>query len=106
MNEHSYDAASALRRAIRGRFLSHAVTFVNFRSWPWASVTFSGARHELFLRLTGEGTAAAADAFLADLDCAEFHLRGHILADIVATGRTDLADSVEIAIEALTVEDN
>ncbi len=99
------DATSALLRAIRQRLRACAVTFLTFRSRSWASVTFAGARHEISFRIAGDQAEAAADRFLADLDCAEFHLRGHLLADIVLISRETVPDGVEISLEALTVED-
>lgn len=100
------DATSALIRAIEMK-LPPSVTFraEEVSSHAWASATFTGARHELAFRLDGPDADAAADAFLADLDEAEFVLRGHILADINLVSRAGVAPgAVRIAIEALTVE--
>ena len=102
------DASAALRRALQAK-LGPCTAFVveEMRSRSWASVTFEGARHELTLLLTGEGAKSAADQFLAGLEVEEFALRGHILADILAVERDDLADGdVRIRLEALTVEEN
>lgn len=73
-------------------------------SRPWASITFSGARHMLWLRIDGPGAAAAADRFLDGLGEREFPMRGHLLADIVAASDERTADAVRLRIEALTVE--
>jgi len=104
------DATTALLRALRGTFGNLRVDFEEISSRGWASVTFAGARHEVTFRLDGEGGHAAADAFTANLDTAEFDLRDHILADIVLVSREDLAGPddaprVRLKIEALTVED-
>jgi hypothetical protein len=102
------DATTALLRALRLRFRLLGVNFVNFEqvlSRQWASVTFTGARHEMTLRLDGEDAEAAADRFTAGLDVAEFALRGHILADIVAVSRESAERGVRLRLEALTVED-
>ena len=101
------DATTALLRAIGLNFMNFAVTLEEVRSRSWASATFAGARHELSFRIEGQGAAAAADAFLAHLEAAEFDLRGHILADIalVSDERRDGEDAVRISLEALTVED-
>lgn len=101
----SRDATSALLRACAGK-LGRPPIVEEVRSRSWASVTFSGARHELSLRVPGEGAGALADAFLADLDEAQFRLPGHILADIALVGRADGADGVTIRLEALTVEED
>lgn len=105
------DPTTALLRALRHSLADapgYEVEEISSRSW--ASGTFVGTRHALAFRLAGEGADAAADAFLADLEEAEFQLRGHILADIalVSRYRTNGADGpiVRIAVEALTVEDS
>jgi hypothetical protein len=99
------DATSALLRAIRRKLRGCVVNLLNFRSHSWASVTFTGARHELRIRIEGEEAQAEADRFLSNLDCAEFPMRGHLLADIALVSRENVGDAVELALEALTVED-
>lgn len=101
------DATAALMRAIRGRFdAGSTVTFDEIRSRAWASVTFTGARHEMAFHVGGDGASGAADRFITGLEVAEFRLRGHILADIALAGRENVpAGGVRIRIEALTVED-
>jgi hypothetical protein len=102
------DATSALLRAVRGRFEGLDFTIEEVKSRSWASATFVGARHELSFRIEGERAQQAADAFLKDLDVAEFQLRGHVLADIalVSEERIDGGASVTVSLEALTVEDD
>ncbi|HEV2747549.1 MAG TPA: hypothetical protein VGW34_09665 [Allosphingosinicella sp.] len=108
------DATTAFLRALGVNFVNFGnlepVCFEEIRSRSWASATFAGARHEVALRIEGDGANEAADAFLRNLRVAEFELRGHILADIalVAEERLTSADGapqVRIRIEALTVED-
>lgn len=104
------DATSALRRAVHRRLASLQdgidVSFVDLESWPWASVTFTGARHRLAVLLEGAGAAAAASRFIGELDEAEFRLNGHLLADIALVRRQDKADGgILITLEALTVEE-
>lgn len=101
------DATAALMRAIRGRFAADAsLVFDEIRSRNWASVTFTGARHEMAFQLGGDDAEIAADRFLAGLEVAEFRLRGHVLADIAFAGRESMpGGGVRIRIEALTVED-
>jgi hypothetical protein len=72
-------------------------------SWvPWASATFSGARHRLLLELDA---SVVAQAWLVALPELELPLSGHLVADLhVATVET--TDGVLCAaIEALTVEE-
>lgn len=103
------DAAGALLRGVSEGFASFCGSFrlESLTSRPWASVTFSGARHKLAFSLVGEGAAAAADAFAAGLGEADFALDGHILADVALVGeeRSASGDLVRLSLEALTVED-
>jgi hypothetical protein len=101
-------AGAELKRALRVYFvlLGAPLTDETLASRPWASITFSGERHRLTLCLPGPGAEAAADTFLDGLEERDFALRGHILADIEATGSQRDADGqVRLTLEALTVED-
>jgi hypothetical protein len=106
MNGSTGDATSALLRALRaalasaGRFVLEGVT-----SRSWASVTFTGARHEIAFRLEGEQAQASAATFLGRLSAAEFELRGHIVADIAVVSHSIEPGCARIRLEALTVED-
>ena len=102
-------AAAALYRALveRSRTPRDQVLMSNIRSVDWQSLTLSGERHEIRIRLVG-GNAAAAGARLCDgLAEAEFSLAGLIVADICVVGvpRPAADGSVEIEIEALTIEE-
>ncbi|WP_246027284.1 hypothetical protein [Novosphingobium umbonatum] len=48
---------------------------------PWASTTFSGARHTVTLMFSGEEGVAAAREFIATLPEHEFTIRGQLVAD-------------------------
>ena len=48
---------------------------------PWASVTFSGARHTIALAFTGSDAIAAAEGVIDGLADHEFDIPGHIVAD-------------------------
>jgi hypothetical protein len=100
------DGTSALLRALRLAFPA-SLRFVleEVRSRAWASVTFCGARHEVAFRLEGGGAEAAAAAFTGTLSCAEFTLRGHIVADIALVTEEHGFDRARLRIEALTVEE-
>jgi hypothetical protein len=100
------DGTSALIHAIRA-FFANFITFSveEIRSRSWASVTFTGARHELAFRISGAGADQAAERFVANLGAAEFDLRGHILADIALVEEERGRDRALIRVEALTVED-
>jgi hypothetical protein len=99
-------AGEALARAIGLNFLNFTgiVALDPPASRRWASITFSGERHLLDLRLTGEDAVRAADRFLDGLSEREFDLRGHIVADIALVRDVRDGDDVRLTLEALTVE--
>ncbi|TRD12237.1 hypothetical protein FGU71_10430 [Erythrobacter insulae] len=47
----------------------------------WASITFSGTRHELMLDFDGKESAAAGENFIANLPEHEFHIPGQLVAE-------------------------
>jgi hypothetical protein len=100
------DATSALLRALRDHF-GESVEFVveKVTSRRWASITFTGARHEVRFRIDGERAPQVAERFVASAGVAEFALRGHLLADIAVVAEERVEGGVRIGLEALTVED-
>jgi hypothetical protein len=73
-------------------------------SRPWASITFTGARHVIHMSITGPQALAKAAALKQSLSCAEFDLPGHLVADIIAADPQSDGDDATLTIEALTVE--
>jgi len=71
-------------------------------STSWASVTFTGARHRL--RLIAP-VSSSLDGWLAALPEAEFHLRGHLVADLAVAEEARTGEQAEVTLEILTVED-
>lgn len=71
------------------------------RSEPWASATFSGARHLLAINLPPDEAGRLA----GDLAEMEFAIPGHLVADIAVAGRRGEAGGVTLEIEALTLEE-
>ena len=100
------DAGDELKRALRGCFscFAGAIELETQARRRWASITFSGERHRVCLRLCGANAPAAADGFLDGLGEREFDLRGHILADIALVADERDTDRVRLTLEALTVE--
>lgn len=98
------DAATRLERALLASASTAGVTAaIPSAEWTrWASATFTGARHEM--RLTAL-PSAELDAWLAALPELEFELRDHLVADIAVMGARRTGESIEIEIEALTVEE-
>jgi hypothetical protein len=72
---------------------------------PWASATFIGARHAVTLVLRGEDAMARADALRMMLPEAEFHLPGHIVADLVVDSiSSDEPGAAKLLLSVLTIE--
>jgi hypothetical protein len=85
----------ALRAALGG-----FVGSIEATSRPWASVTFTGARHTLRLTAEADGVDEAA---LAALPEHQFALPGHIVADVAINDRR--AEGGPLEIEVLTIEE-
>ena len=102
-------AAAALYRALvaGAQMLREQVLLTSIRSVDWNSLTLSGERHEIDLRLAGRGSTAASEALCNGLEEDEFAIPGYILADIGLCGppRQAADGSVEISPEALTISD-
>ena len=100
-------AAAALLRALLSRagVERDRILLMQFRSVDWNSLTFSGERHLIDLRIPGPGAAQVADRLLGGLDEAEFAIPGQIVADIAVTGSPVRSSdgSLSVKIEALTV---
>jgi hypothetical protein len=99
------DGAKSLLRALRGAFADASFRCEDHAVRPWASITFTGARHRLRFRLEGQGAHQEADRFIDGLADREFALHGHIVADIRLVAREDGQNGVGIEIEVLTIED-
>ncbi|WP_241213199.1 hypothetical protein [Sphingomonas sp. ABOLE] len=98
------DVGARLERAlIAAAAVEGCVLRIVEASWvPWASVTFSGARHRLTLELD---ESIVAKAWLVALPELELPISGHLVADLQVT-MVETADGVVCAgIEALTVEE-
>ncbi len=84
----------------------------DFQSTPWASMTFSGMRHCLAVRLSGRHLEVehAYDRLQAVLAEPDFALGGHFLAEIAITDVEAALDleggmTMAVTIEALTIEE-
>jgi hypothetical protein len=103
-------AAAALLRALIGRAAvdRNRILLTDVQSIDWRSLTFTGERHQLELRITGQDAAAVADRMCAGLEDAEFSIPGLLVADIARIGPLRHAPdgAAEITIEALTISDD
>jgi hypothetical protein len=74
----------------------------------WRSLTFTGERHQLQLRITGRGSRKIAAEMCSGLGDAEFSIPGVLVADIALVGEPVPAPdgSTCLTIEALTVSED
>lgn len=75
---------------------------------PWASATFSGARHRIALAFPGIDGIEAAEAFIAFLPEHEFAIAGQLVADatIAEVEQVTLpAPAITVDVELLLLED-
>lgn len=80
------------------------VSVEQLRSRPWASATFTGARHCLTVHVGGVDAEQGADRLVGGLEEAEFDLGPDLLVDIALIGRNRVADGIELVVEALTID--
>lgn len=75
------------------------------RSRDWASLTLTGARHELDVRLDGARAGAALAELVARLPGEAIHIAGQILAELVVEPGTADDAGVALTICALVIND-
>ena len=100
-------AASALLRALigRARVSRDRILLTELQSVDWRSLTFTGERHQIHLRVPGPRSREVVERMCLGLEDAEFCIPGHFVADIAVLGmptRT-LDGSTTLSIEALTI---
>jgi hypothetical protein len=102
-------AASGLLRALLDRSGDQRdrILLSEIRSVDWQSLTLTGERHEITLRVPGPDAEAVVNDLVSGIEDAEFSIRGHLLADIAvaAAPARALDGSVTLAFEALTIAD-
>jgi hypothetical protein len=100
-------AASNLLRALIARAgVPHdRILLTDMQSTDWQSLTLTGERHELELRISPPHSEAVAKRMCSGLEDAEFSIPGVIVADIAVPGgpRRESDGSTSVTIEALTV---
>jgi len=100
-------AAAALLRVLIARAGAprDRILLSDAQSVDWRSLTFTGERHQLELRITGPGSRPIAERMCDGLEDAEFSIPGLIVADIAVASAPSLSldGSIKLTIEALTV---
>jgi hypothetical protein len=93
-----------LEAALIARFSPLGLRLDHASETPWASVTFSGARHHYAFSAKDHAGPDFPHGWDHDLRCDAFNLPGHILADIIVSKRPTARNGVALLVEALTVE--
>ena len=98
------DVATLLERALvhAARVAGCEAVIAQASMERWASVTFTGARHQITLALSPKDQALH---WLASLPEAEFALRGHLVADLSVDRIDRHATGCTASMSILTVED-
>lgn len=103
-------AASALLRALiaRAGVPRDRILLSDAQSVDWRSLTFTGERHTLSLRVPGPESSRVVERMCDGLEDAEFSIPGIIVADIAVAGTPSRAldGSTRLTIEALTVSED
>ena len=102
-------AAAGLLRSILGRagLDRGRILLTEFRSTDWQSLTFIGEQHQIRLRIPAPDAAEIASRLVNGIECDEFLVPGHVVADVALVGEPERQEdgSMALAIEALTVEE-
>ena len=109
---------SALRKPRRGpperlrdallALAGHRGEIARHSERAWASITFSGTRHTVTMKFTGNSAIAAGEALIAALPDHEFAIPGQLVADatVTATEHTLLpGPELTVECELLLLED-
>lgn len=100
-------AAAALLRALiaRAGVERNRILLTDVYSVDWQSLTFTGERHHLSLRVTGRDSGAVVARMCKGLEEVEFSIVGLIVADIGIVGPAIQKPdgSTELMVEALTI---
>jgi len=100
-------AASALLRALiaRAGVERNRILLTDAHSTDWQSLTFTGERHHIGLRVTGPDSGEVVNRMCLGLEEAEFSLPGLFVADVGLVGPARRAPdgATEVMIEALTI---
>jgi hypothetical protein len=102
--------AAALLRALVGRagVERNRILLTEVHSTDWQSLTFTGERHQIGLRVTGGDSMQVTDRMCRGLEECEFSIPGLLVADIRRVGAPRRAPdgATELIIEALTISDD
>lgn len=104
----SPSAASLFRALVaRAGVSQNRILLIEFSSVDWQSLTFTGERHHIWLRIREPDASPVVHRLTDGLEYAEFQIPGQIVADIALIGMpyTDSDGSIVVEIEALTIDE-
>lgn len=99
--------ADRVRAALMGLTGGHG-TVLGHEEKAWASITFSGTRHEVVLEFCGAEAVAAGEELIERLPDHEFTLPGQLVADATVTKvdhRFGAMERLEVTAVLLLLED-
>jgi hypothetical protein len=98
------DAATLVERRLilAADAAGHRLSIDGAESVPWASATFTGARHRM--QLVGALSPSLLQ-WLEALPEADLPVRGHLVADLALLSAASKGDVLRATIEILTVEE-
>lgn len=94
--------SSGLIRALRQLVLGAALSVIDDQ--PWHSITFSGVRVCLSMRLPAGDQADFVSRFKSELPGIEFDLCGQLVADIEVIEEIICEDRIQLVISALLLD--
>jgi hypothetical protein len=68
-------------RTALGKLAAGRATVLSHKEKAWASITFSGSRHEVVLQFAGIDAVVAGEDLIERLPDHEFAIPGHLVAD-------------------------
>lgn len=107
MRPHCDRAQAAILRAVAAIAapLGARLVIEELRARDWASLTLTGTRHELDVRLDGPGSEAAMAVLVERLPGESISIAGQIVAEAVVEPGTADDDGVAMTICALVIND-
>ena len=107
MRPHCDRAQAAILRAVAALAMPFGARVVieELRARDWASLTLTGMRHELDIRLDGPAAAAALAAVSAQLPHENIHISGQLLAELLVEPGTADDRGTALTLLALVIND-
>lgn len=107
MRPHCDRVQAAILRAVAALAMPFGARVVieELRARDWASLTLTGARHELDIRLDGPAAGPAMAAVAAQLPHETISIAGQLLAELLVEPGTADEGGVALTLTALVIND-